>query len=93
MGLVAWVVAKRPELIDLVLTTRPRMVSFSFGDPTAYIGRFREAGIMVASQVQNRKGAAVALEAGVDILVAQGTEAGGHTGNVSTHRCCRFSSR
>ena len=60
------------------------MVSFSFGDPTAYIGRFREAGILVASQVQNRKSAIVALEAGVDILDAQGTEAGGHTGNVGT---------
>jgi len=84
MGLVAWVVERRPELIDLVLAARPRMVSFSFGDPTAYIGRFREAGILVASQVQNRKSAIVALEAGVDILVAQGTEAGGHTGNVGT---------
>jgi nitronate monooxygenase len=84
MGLVAWVVAKRPELIDLVLAARPRMVSLSFGDPTAYIGRFREAGILVASQVQNRKSALVALEAGVDILVAQGAEAGGHTGTVGT---------
>lgn len=46
--------------------------------------RIRDAGILVASQVQNRGWAEIALAADVDLLVAQGTEAGGHTGRVGT---------
>lgn len=84
IGLVSWVIDRRPELIDLALRARPKLVSLSFGDPTAYVARFHDAGILVASQVQSKRWAEMALSAGVDILVAQGTEAGGHTGEVGT---------
>jgi nitronate monooxygenase len=84
IGLVAWVVAQRPELLDVAVAARPTLISISFGDPAPYVPRLREAGILVASQVQSRAWASVALAAGVDILVAQGTEAGGHTGSVGT---------
>jgi nitronate monooxygenase len=84
IGLVAWGIAKRPELLELAIAARPTLVSISFGDPGPYVPRLRDAGILVASQVQSRAWASVALDAGVDIVVAQGTEAGGHTGAVGT---------
>lgn len=84
IGLVAWGIAKRPELLDIAIAARPTLVSISFGDPAPYVPRLRDAGILVAAQVQSREWASVALEAGVDIVVAQGTEAGGHTGAVGT---------
>ncbi len=84
IGLVAWVLQRRPDLLDLAIAAKPTFISVSFGDPTAYIARVRAAGILTGSQVQNRASAHVALDAGVDVLVAQGTEAGGHTGAVGT---------
>jgi nitronate monooxygenase len=83
-GLMSWVLEKRPELLEAVLAEEPAAVSLSFGDPTPFVGRVREAGAVVMSQVQDAEKAAKAVEAGVDVLVAQGTDAGGHTGEVGT---------
>ncbi len=83
-GLMSWSLEKRPELLDAVLETRPAAVSLSFGDPAPYVGKACEAGAIVMSQVQNSERARQAVEARVDILVAQGTDAGGHTGSVGT---------
>jgi nitronate monooxygenase len=84
IGLVRWVIDARPELVELAFEARPALVSISFGDPEPFVAGFHAAGILVASQVQSKAWAEVALAAGVDILVAQGTEAGGHTGAVGT---------
>lgn len=84
IGLVSWVLERRPQLLDIAIAARPKFVSISFGDPAPYVGRLHAAGILAGSQVQNRKWAQTAIDAGVDILVAQGTEAGGHTGAVGT---------
>ncbi len=51
---------------------------FAFGDATAYIARCKEAGVPTLWQVQRLDQARQALAAEVDILVAQGQEAGGH---------------
>jgi nitronate monooxygenase len=84
IGLARWVIDLRPELIDLAIAARPALVSISFGDSAPFVQRFHEAGILVASQVQSKAWAETALAAAVDIVIAQGTEAGGHTGNVGT---------
>ncbi|MDQ6929150.1 MAG: nitronate monooxygenase [Candidatus Eremiobacteraeota bacterium] len=84
IGFVIWLLERRPELVELAIDAQPKIVSISFGDPSPYVERFHDAGILVASQVQNRKWAKAAIDAGVDIVVAQGTEAGGHTGAVGT---------
>ncbi len=85
IGLVAWVLERRPQLLDAAIAASPKLISISFGDPAPYAARVHAAGILLASQIQNRASARIALEAGVDILTAQGTEAGGHTGSaVST---------
>ena len=83
-GLMCWALERRPELLDAVLETKPHVVSLSFGDPAPWVERVHAAGARVASQVQDAESARQALEAGVDAVVAQGTEAGGHTGGVST---------
>jgi nitronate monooxygenase len=84
IGLAAWVLEKRPQLLDLAISARPKMISISFGDPSPFIEKVHGAGILASAQVQSRAWARTALDAGVDVLVAQGTEAGGHTGNVGT---------
>ena len=84
IGMAAWVLEARPHLLDLAIATRPKLVSISFGDPGPYVEKLHAAGILVASQVQSRRWAQIAIEAGIDLLVAQGAEAGGHTGGVGT---------
>lgn len=84
IGLVHWMLERRPDLLDLALEARPRMICISFGDPRAFVPRVHAAGILAAAQVQSRALAQNALDAGVDVLIAQGTEAGGHTGAVGT---------
>jgi nitronate monooxygenase len=81
IGLVAWVLERRPQLLDIAIAANPKLISISFGDPAPYSKRVHDAGILLCSQVQSRAWARTALEAGVDMLVAQGTEAGGHTGS------------
>ncbi|MDQ3507185.1 MAG: nitronate monooxygenase [Actinomycetota bacterium] len=83
-GLMSWSLENRPELLDAVLEENPAAISLSFGDPSPYVEKVREAGSVVMSQVQSSERAIEAVEAGVDILVAQGTDAGGHTGSVGT---------
>jgi nitronate monooxygenase len=84
IGMAAWALDARPHLLDLAIRSRPKLVSISFGDPAPYVEKLHAAGILAASQVQSRAWAQTALDAGVDILVAQGQEAGGHTGSVGT---------
>ena len=83
-GSSSWVIDQRPELLDIAIAARPTLISISFGDAGPHVERLHDAGILVASQVQSRHWAEVAVAAGVDIVVAQGTEAGGHTGAVGT---------
>ncbi len=84
IGLMAWRLDHNPELLEHTVAVRPTLVSVSFGSPDPYIKVLHDAGIIVASQVHDAAGAIAAAAAGVDFLVAQGTEAGGHTGTVGT---------
>ncbi|WP_119069591.1 NAD(P)H-dependent flavin oxidoreductase [Rubrobacter indicoceani] len=84
LGLMTWAVEDRPELLEATLAQRPAAVSLSFGSPAPFAGEVRERGVLLFNQVQNHARAVEAAEAGVDVLVAQGTDAGGHTGSVGT---------
>lgn len=84
LALMVWAVERRPELLDAALAARPFLVSLSFGSPGPYVRRAHEAGILVATQVNSAAAALEAERAHVDVIVAQGTEAGGHTGHVGT---------
>jgi nitronate monooxygenase len=81
---MAWVLETRPELLDAAIAQRPFLLSISFGSFAAYEKRVHDAGIRLAAQVNTRRAAIAAVEQGADLVVAQGTEAGGHTGSVST---------
>ena len=77
-GFITWSLERRPELLDHVLDRGPRAIMLSFGDPRPFAPRVREAGVPLLCQIQSRADAEVALEAGADVIVAQGAEAGGH---------------
>ncbi|MEX3009663.1 NAD(P)H-dependent flavin oxidoreductase [Hoeflea sp. TYP-13] len=65
--------------IDLMCEMRPRAVSFHWGHPSAqWIGQLHGAGIDVIEQIGSVAEAKAAVADGVDVIVAQGTEAGGH---------------
>jgi nitronate monooxygenase len=84
IGFITWSLAKRPELLDVALSARPRAIMLSFGDPKPFMPRIKAAGALLICQVQDEAMARQALDAGADILVAQGTEAGGHGASRTT---------
>jgi nitronate monooxygenase len=81
VGFITWSMAKRPKLLDLVVERKPAAVMLSFGDPKPFVERIKRAGAIVICQVHSIALALEAVAAGTDILVAQGTEAGGHGGS------------
>jgi NAD(P)H-dependent flavin oxidoreductase YrpB (nitropropane dioxygenase family) len=72
------------DLLQVALEERVAAVSHSFADPTPFVAAAHAAGVKVLNQVQTVEQAIVAVHAGVDIIAAQGTEAGGHTGHSAT---------
>jgi nitronate monooxygenase len=84
VGFITWSLARQPELLDLALNARPRAVMLSFGDPKPFASRIKAGGALLICQVQTEDMAEEALDAGADILVAQGTEAGGHGASRTT---------
>src|SRR5579859_6459482 len=85
IGMHTWAIEKRPDLLDAAIEARPFLISISFGSPAPYVERLHQHGILLATQVNSRIEAIQAAQVGVDIIVVQGMEAGGHvTGQVST---------
>jgi nitronate monooxygenase len=65
----------------MLLEERPAVVSFHFGLPSdSVIAALKHAGIVLLASATNLDEAGAAVEAGVDAIVAQGIEAGGHRG-------------
>jgi nitronate monooxygenase len=67
-------------ILQRALTHNPRAVMLSFGDPRAFAGPIRQAGAALIIQVTDLEEARQAVDLGADVIVAQGTEAGGHSG-------------
>ena len=71
--------------VDQSLAAGLRIVSFIWGDPDSYVGPVHDAGGLVMHTVGSAEEARRAAGCGVDIVVAQGWEAGGHVwGGVAT---------
>jgi nitronate monooxygenase len=71
--------------VDQALSAGLRIVSFIFGDPQNYVDLVHDAGGLVMHTVGSAEEARRAVGCGVDIIVAQGWEAGGHVwGRVAT---------
>lgn len=77
-GLITWSLAKRPDLLELVLNRGADPVFLSFGDPSPFIPKIRSAGRKLILQVSSLAEARKAKAFGADVIVAQSTEAGGH---------------
>ena len=72
-------------LLDVAFSHRISLVANALGTPPPdLVARGKQAGVAVAALVGQPKHALRQLEAGVDVLIAQGTEAGGHTGTIAT---------
>lgn len=85
IGMHAWAIERRPDLLDAAIKASPFLLSISFGSPAPYVERIHQHGILLATQVNSRIEAIQAAQIGVDLIVVQGMEAGGHiTGQVST---------
>jgi nitronate monooxygenase len=78
VGFITWSLAKDPDLLSIALDRRPRVMFLSFGDLAPFAGPIARAGIPLIAQVQTVADARAAVDLGAQIVVAQGTEAGGH---------------
>jgi NAD(P)H-dependent flavin oxidoreductase YrpB (nitropropane dioxygenase family) len=76
---------KQRDVIEFVFRHRIRLIASALGPPPRWmIEEGRARGVLVAALAGTVEHARRHAEAGVDIVVAQGTEAGGHTGEIST---------
>ncbi|MFD8521545.1 NAD(P)H-dependent flavin oxidoreductase [Streptomyces capillispiralis] len=73
-----------PEVFEAVIAEAPPVFSFALGEPDGLVPRVHQAGAVFVQQVTTVEQAVRAAEAGVDVISAQGTEAGGFCGDVST---------
>src|SRR4051812_44566099 len=83
-GFITWSLAKQPKLLGQVLARQPAAVMLSFGPVAAFAAQIRQSSVPVICQVQSMAHAREAVGAGAEVIVAQGGEAGGHSGSRST---------
>ncbi len=80
VGFINWRLDQVPQALDLALAAQARAVLLSFGDIAPYAARIHAAGAALIAQVQTVRQARAARDAGADVVVAQGSDAGGHAG-------------
>jgi nitronate monooxygenase len=85
-GFITWKLDESAVALDWVLTQAPRAVMLSFGDPRPYAQRIKASNAALICQIQRLDQVPLALEAGADVVVAQGGEAGGHGANAREGR-------
>jgi len=83
IGFITNFIPMLTPLFDAAIEAKPNVIAFSFGSPGTYAEKAKAAGAKVMCQVQSMTHAREAVAAGADILVAQGNEAGGHTGTMN----------
>jgi nitronate monooxygenase len=76
VGFLSWAVS--PEVVERALEFGPDAVTLSFGDPVLLAAPVLESDALLIIQVTDLGEARQAAELGADVIVAQGTEAGGH---------------
>jgi NAD(P)H-dependent flavin oxidoreductase YrpB (nitropropane dioxygenase family) len=72
------------EQMEVVIEERIPVFAAGLGNPGPWVDRLKANGTKILSLVGNVKNAKRVAAAGVDVVVAQGTEAGGHTGRIAT---------
>jgi nitronate monooxygenase len=76
IGFLTWAIDV--AAVESALSYGPKAVMLSFGDPSPYAERVRQAGSLLILQVTDLEEARRAVDLGADVIVAQGTEGGGH---------------
>jgi nitronate monooxygenase len=77
-GFITWSVERVPDLFGEALERFPRAMMLSFADPAMFAKRVKDAGVPLICQVHTLEQALHAVDVGANVIVAQGTEAGGH---------------
>ena len=77
-GFITWALKNQPYLLDQVLERKPEALFLSFGNPAPFVDAIKLANVPVICQIQTLRDAKHAIDVGADIIVAQGSEAGGH---------------
>jgi nitronate monooxygenase len=78
VGFITFALDERPQTLELALAAQPVAVQLSFGDPRPYAETIHEGGALLICQVHADDEIELAIEAGADVIVAQGRDAGGH---------------
>lgn len=78
VGFITWSAQRAPSLVDRALDHAPAALFVSFGDAEPEVARAKDRGVRTMWQIQRLGQAEQALAAGVDAIVVQGQEAGGH---------------
>jgi len=82
IGFLSW--ALDVETLGWTLGHGPKAIMLSFGDPSPFADTVRASGTKLIVQVTDLDEARTALDVGADVIVAQGSEAGGHGGRRAT---------
>jgi len=82
VNFITWLIENDSSPLDAALEAGAASITLSFGDPAPFVDRVHSAGAQLLSQVQSVAAARRSAEVGVDAIIAQGHEAGGHTGVV-----------
>ena len=83
VGFITQLVEYNTTNIEIALEERVPVFIFSFADPDPWLARAKDTGAATICQVQSVELARMAVDAGADVLLAQGNEAGGHTGEMN----------
>lgn len=78
VGFITWSLQRSPHLLAQVLEQRPAAVMLSFGDPRGFARDIHAADAVLVCQCQTLAHVQEAVEAGAEVVIAQGSEAGGH---------------
>ncbi len=76
------------QIFEILVQEKVRIVFTSAGDPSKWTPYLKENGIKVVHVIANKKFAVKAEQSGVDAIVAEGFEAGGHNGREETTTLC-----
>jgi nitronate monooxygenase len=82
IGFLTWAIG--PQAVEAAIERSPAAIMLSFGDPAPFAESIRSADIPLMVQVTTMDEARRALEVGANVIVAQGSEAGGHGGGRAT---------
>lgn len=86
-GFISWKLAENADALDwLIANHTPAAIMLSFGDPRPFSKRIVGSGATLICQIHSLKDLPLAIEAGAKVIVAQGTEAGGHAATQDSGR-------